>query len=238
MSAHRPPWNVAGVDYPLGVNNSCVSSGFKNPTTNPPAGTSYSGTLGLVVSGANVTIDCYDMTNTSVYASGGSGTLTVSNSKLDNSNSVSCPYNTSHSLNMVVKYNVLQGALGTTMDNFIYYACSGNVSSEYNYFHTSSKDFMEFSTYAAGQVALLQFNFGQCLAGSNGSHGRQTAFFRGNEPNNVTRAAAGFPALRRLGPAHGAKAKRQIRPVGAAPITRCSGSPENSRRERRRSSER
>lgn len=188
ISAHRPPWNVAGVDYPVGINDSCVTSGLKNPATNPPSGTSYSGGT-LTVTGSNVTINCYDMTNTYIYASGGSGTLTVTNNKFDNENGVSCPYNTSHSLNMVVKYNVFHGATGdTNFDAFIHFACVGNLTAQYNRFNISSKDWIQYANTNASQpnnAYTIQYNFGQCLAASNGAHGQPHLDYGTNSTGSI-----------------------------------------------------
>lgn len=143
MSANRPPWNVAGVDYPVGINVSCINAGLKNPATSPPTGTSYSGGT-LSVTGNNVTIDCYDMSNTSINADDAGGTLTVTNNTFDNENGISCPYNTNHSLNMVVKYDVFHGATGDTNFNaFIHFACIGNLTTQYDRFYVLSKDWIK-----------------------------------------------------------------------------------------------
>jgi len=186
ISAHRPPWNVAGVDYPVGVNDSCITSGLKNPATNPPAGTTYSNGR-LTVTGNNVTIDCYDLTSTDIYASGGSGTLTVTNNKFDNENSVACPYNPSHALSMVVADNVFHGAVGdTNFNDFIHYACNGNLTAQYNRFLTSSKDWIEVSNQSnAANTYTIQYNFGQGLAASNGAHGQPYEDYGTNSTGSI-----------------------------------------------------
>jgi hypothetical protein len=74
---------------------------------------------------------------------------------------------------MVVEYNVFHGATGdASFNDFIHFACNGNITSEYNRFYVSSKDFTEFAPQSSGNIALIQFNFGQCLAAATSSHGQ------------------------------------------------------------------
>ena len=53
----RPPWNVAGVDYPVGIPDS--SKPLINPVTSPPAHCTISGTT-LTVNADNVYLNGYD----------------------------------------------------------------------------------------------------------------------------------------------------------------------------------
>ena len=67
--AARPSWQVAGVDYAVGIHPGTV---LKNPATSSlPVGASYNSTYHTIyVTGANVTLDGYDLTNTTVMNSG------------------------------------------------------------------------------------------------------------------------------------------------------------------------
>jgi len=76
--AVRPAWNVAGVDYAVGVPAGLV---LKDPTTDSlPGGCSYnSGTKGVSCSGNNITLQGYDFAlhSTSLYFGSGSDNIVV-----------------------------------------------------------------------------------------------------------------------------------------------------------------
>ena len=77
----RPPWQVAGVDYAVGVNPGTT---LKIPTAgNLPPGASLqhgAGWTAIYVDGNNVKLDGYDLTGLTVMINdGASGTVTISN---------------------------------------------------------------------------------------------------------------------------------------------------------------
>jgi hypothetical protein len=74
--ASRPSWEVAGVDYAVGVNPGVA---IKAPTAgNLPSGASLSGNA-IYVNGTNVTLDGYDLTNMTVMVNNSArGTVTIS----------------------------------------------------------------------------------------------------------------------------------------------------------------
>jgi len=90
----RPPWNVAGVDYPVGINNGVT---LKDPATTLPAcGSTFPppicnssanyGDQSAVIMGANPTVDSYDFSleggwHVEYAGSGPTGTVTVTNNK-------------------------------------------------------------------------------------------------------------------------------------------------------------
>jgi hypothetical protein len=64
---NRPPWNVAGVDYPVGIPSASITAGLKDPTSATlPTGCTYSSSAHSVTcSGAHggLTIDGWDFGN-------------------------------------------------------------------------------------------------------------------------------------------------------------------------------
>ncbi len=65
--AIRPPWNVAGVDYPVGISSARRNAGLKDPTSAPlPNGCSYlAPTHRVACTGvSNITFDGYDFGHT------------------------------------------------------------------------------------------------------------------------------------------------------------------------------
>ncbi|MBR0907024.1 right-handed parallel beta-helix repeat-containing protein [Bradyrhizobium liaoningense] len=79
----RPPWQVAGVDYRVGINTGVV---LKTPTTaNIPAGCTLSNGR-LAVDAANVVLDGFDFTasNVWIYVVTGGNNLTITNCKFRN----------------------------------------------------------------------------------------------------------------------------------------------------------
>ena len=113
----RPPWNVAGVDYLVGVPTGQV---LKNPAsliTSPLPGTSYNGQFGntLIVTGSNVVIDGYDFSlggGWQIDIEGGSNT-TIQNNRFRVQTSAQVPvYFVGGGGTNVVQYNTFDGNNG------------------------------------------------------------------------------------------------------------------------------
>jgi hypothetical protein len=119
----RPPWNVAGVDYAVGI-RSAYAGRLKDPATAPlPTGCAFYGGSMPYVECANVhnlNISGYNFGATPVGAvqldikGGVTGTLTISNDKFFNGPTVDKQYydviiNNSNSANVVMKYDYFNG---------------------------------------------------------------------------------------------------------------------------------
>jgi hypothetical protein len=148
--ASTPPWNVAGVDYPVGINASYVGN-LKDPATAPlPAGCGFVGGANPYVGCSNVnnlTISGYDFGHSVAgsvqleIAGGITGTLTISNNKFFNGPSVDSQfydviiYN-SNSANVVFNYNYLDGnglALPSgKMNSMVLDQSTGSLTFQYN----------------------------------------------------------------------------------------------------------
>jgi hypothetical protein len=152
--ATTPPWNVAGVNYPVGINASYVGN-LKDPATAPlPAGCSFSTYSGPAVTcgGAtvkinNLTISGYDFGHSVAgsvqldIAGGVTGTLTISNNKFFNGASVDSQFydvliNSPNSANVVFSYNYLDGnglALPSgKMNAMVLDLAAGSLTFQYN----------------------------------------------------------------------------------------------------------
>ena len=71
----RPSWEVAGVDYAVGIPSGTV---LKDPSTLNMSGVAVDTTNNLIrVTGNNVTLDGYNFTGWSVYITGGAQNTTV-----------------------------------------------------------------------------------------------------------------------------------------------------------------
>ena len=112
----RPPWQVAGVDYALGIHPDKV---LKNPAISSlPAGASYDATYYAVyLTGRNVTLDGYDLTNTTVMIQDlASGTITISNCSA--AKGVNIRSTVGAKANLVVKHCTLDGGGKEFNSNF------------------------------------------------------------------------------------------------------------------------
>lgn len=178
----RPPWNEPGIDYAVGIHNACITSGLKDPSTSPPTGTSYSGNT-LTVTGANVTINCYDFSlhnGIDVVCTTGTGTLTLTDSyflygsaQSGNGTGIGLTTNGGCSANPVIKYNSFNDTIGSASGytSYVYFAGTGNPITEYNVFLHSAKDFIHdvHSTAVTTTVTNL-YNYGEDMEGHGGAH--------------------------------------------------------------------
>lgn len=67
--ATRPPWNVAGVDFPVG--QTTADNALLDPVTNPPAGCTYNSSIPWLSCGNNATVAHYRMNGVGVSAGPG-----------------------------------------------------------------------------------------------------------------------------------------------------------------------
>jgi hypothetical protein len=185
--ANRPPWNVAGVDYPVGINSSCSGGGLKDPTANPPAGTSYNGN-NLKVTGTNVTIDCYDFSLHNgvgiTITPSARGTVTVTNSywrggsAINNGFAMAVFAPSSNcgatGVSMIFNNNYIDttGNTSTSFESYVNWVCNGPITIEYNYFKNSPKDFTHLAGSSSTGSFTMRYNYGQGMARAAGAHGQ------------------------------------------------------------------
>ena len=92
--ATRPPWNVAGVDYPVGIPSATV---LQDPSTATlPSGCSYSSNIVTCNGSGNLTINGYDFSlHNCIFLDiyGYTGTITIENSNFAMGSSTACQSN-------------------------------------------------------------------------------------------------------------------------------------------------
>lgn len=194
--AVRPPWNVPGVDYAVGIHDSCVASGLKDPSVNPPPGTSFSGHT-LTVTGANVVINCYDFSlhnGITILCTTGSGTLTVTDNyflagsgQSGNGTGLALTTISGCSANPDTEYNSVNDTVANSnaYTSFFYWAGSGNPTAKYNATWFSAKDFYH-DVHAGGVTTTvsIRYNYGQGLEGALGAHTQPYLSYGGPTAND------------------------------------------------------
>lgn len=153
---HRPPWNVAGVDYAVGIPSGTV---LKDPTTNTlPGGCSYTAPNVICSSGSPV----FNGWDFSLH--GGlqlvcetSGTVTATNSNFAvGSNGTDMIVSVSGCGGMILTYDNLNSSGISTLDSCIICIFNGNLTMEYNYMLNPFADFIDIEQGPASYI--IEFN--------------------------------------------------------------------------------
>jgi hypothetical protein len=156
----RPPWNVAGVDYAVGIPSSVI---LKDPRSAPlPSGCSLNGTT--VTCSSAVTLDGYDFSlNNGTTLLIKEGDLTVQNCLFvvgSNQGALGKIVEVSGFANATFLHNEFDGsnlAVIPQRGQTINVMNTGTITFRYNYFHNSGGDMVDFS--GGPQVDILQYNF-------------------------------------------------------------------------------
>ena len=161
IRAARPPWEVAGVDYAVGVPTGTT---LKDPTLISMSGVSVDTTNRLIrITGNNVTLSGYDFS-----LHGGYGVLvTGANDTITNSNFALGTYQGAYEI-----YEPTSGAGGLTITNCVFdetgngqgnnesgviaYGASGTITLQYNQFENIPQHVLEM-TQASGTTASLVY---------------------------------------------------------------------------------
>jgi hypothetical protein len=187
--ATRPPWNVAGVDYPVGINSSYAAS-LMDPSTVPlPTGCNFIGGALPYVKCANVNnlnISGYDFGHTAVgsvglyIGAGVTGTLTISNNKFFNGPTLDPQYFDVNigtvSANVVMSYNYFDGnGVGIPQGDLASIVLDeglGSLTFQYNAIvNVPSK---ALSYFIPGANVNISYNYGEGLNFGSGAHSEFT----------------------------------------------------------------
>lgn len=195
----RPPWNVAGVDYAVGIP---AATTLKDPTTDAlPSGCTYASNTVTCNSSGNLTVDGYDFgLHNCVFLDirGFTGTITIENNNFTMGSSAACNTNnyglfglssTTNGSSLVVQNNVFNGSakiyptLGNYFILFDVYRSTGTSLFQYNAFLDNIARPLE-TTSSGNWVA--QYNYFEGLNYGNVAHGEFTMFASSATGVNVT----------------------------------------------------
>ncbi len=181
--ATRPPWRVAGVDYPVGIPSATV---LKDPSTATlPAGCSYSSNTVTCNSTGSLTINGYDFSlHNCIYLDiyNYTGTITIENSNFAMGSSTACQSQyglfdlepSTNGSSLIVQNNVFNDNAPTfpTLTNYFdvwdTYRTSGTSLYQYNAFLASIGRPIE--TASAGNWTA-QYNYFEGINYGNATHG-------------------------------------------------------------------
>ncbi|WP_247476081.1 Ig-like domain-containing protein [Bradyrhizobium sp. 169] len=143
--AVRPSWQVAGVDYAVGVS----STALKDPATISMAGVSVDNSSRTIsITGDNVTLDGYDFALHGGYqlaTSAANTTISNSNFSVGMNQGAYLIYGGTSASNLTVIHNTFDGSsIGNNL-SYIRYSGSGDVSLEYNWFKNFPGHIVEFT---------------------------------------------------------------------------------------------
>jgi hypothetical protein len=160
----RPPWEVAGVDYAVGIP---AGTTLLNPATISMAGVSVNtATDTVTVTGNNVTLSGYDFS----LANGYTVIVEGANDTIENSNFVVGSNQgsngtvldvTSAASNFSLIGNDVNGnniAVTPEVGQTVSIASSGILTIQYNYFHNSGGDMVDLNRSTTPEVDLIQYN--------------------------------------------------------------------------------
>jgi hypothetical protein len=200
--AKRPPWNVVGVDYHVGVP---ANTTLKDPTTATlPTGCAFSGSTVTCSSGSPV-LDGWDFSlhNGTTLSITGGGTVTVRNSKFvvgSNQGALgniiklgSGSFSTSFLNNEIDGANV---AVTAQQGQTVSVSNTGTNTFQYNYFHNSGGDVIDFNT--GTRTDIIQYNVFKDI-GVNTQHSDTFQWFGSVEQNDVIAFNLGYQTVNEPG---------------------------------------
>jgi hypothetical protein len=166
--ADRPPWDVAGVDYPVGVPSNIT---LKDPTGGTlPSCASYDASSHVVtVTASNCTIDGYDFTKgggLQLSIPGGISDTTVSNDLfgLDGNPPVATAFIDRRGGSVTVTNSTFQGSGGVA---YFDSGASGTATFQYDYFYDLDGDAMDFGS---SQAVIVEYDSCVKIGMAAGTH--------------------------------------------------------------------
>ena len=184
-----PPWEVAGVDYAVGIPSGTV---LKNPATISMAGVTVDTSNDTVyVTGNNVTLNGYDFSlngGWEVYIEDGASNTLIENSNfLVGSNDQNPIQSTTDASNLTVVDCVFNGG-GANEPNesaLIYFQGSGTFVSEYNVFENTPEDAIDLNPASPSLTSTVSFNLFDDLGLEAGAHPDVVQFVGGVADNSI-----------------------------------------------------
>ncbi|MCK1422604.1 hypothetical protein IVB15_10730 [Bradyrhizobium sp. 182] len=176
-SANRAPWQVAGVDYRVGVSEGLA---LKNPASISMAGVTVNASAHTVtVTGNDVSLDGYDFS-----LNGGWGVVVQGdNAKILNSNFVvggnhNQPILATQSVtNLYVGHCTIDGNSDGNISGLIEMRGSGNLTVEYSWLKNAGGDMVQLHGY--GGDVVIEHNLIQNAGMAPGAHGDYSEFIGG-----------------------------------------------------------
>ena len=185
--AKRPPWEVAGVDYAVGV---AAGTTLLNPTTISMTGVSVNTSSHVIaITGNNVTLNGFDFGLAGgwgiVIGSGATNTVIENSNFLVGANN-QVPINASAgSGNLTVQGNTINGGGGTSgvVWALISYSGSGTFVAKYNNFSNAPADAIDFNS--GTMTTIVEYNVFQSLGSAPGSHADAVQYVGVKSTNSV-----------------------------------------------------
>jgi len=189
--AVRPPWNVAGVDYYVGVRTGTV---LKNPDTIRMAGVSVNTTSHTVtITGNNITLSGYDFSlngGWQIYVAGNNDTIEDCNFEVGSNEQapISIGVNGQTASNTTIEYNTINGN-GISSGGVGLIECSGigTTTIEYNSITNAYTEAIVLgNTTSSAANYVVQYNLigNTGMGGAKGAHGDWIQTF--NSPGDTS----------------------------------------------------
>lgn len=186
-SGRRPPWNVAGADYRVGINTgsgltdpNTISASIGTKSTGAAAGVSESD-FALTILQDNVTLDGYDFTTGGnwVVINGGKSGLTIKNC---NFKKLAVKVDTAGGLVTLLynKFDGLGGSGETTFGALVILGAGVSVIAKYNWFKDAPNDFLDMGT----ADTLIAYNLFDTSSYESGAHGDALQFVGNGTANS------------------------------------------------------
>ncbi|WP_247494843.1 Ig-like domain-containing protein [Bradyrhizobium sp. 164] len=169
--ANRPAWNVAGVDYHVGVPTGLT---LKDPATISMAGVSVDAAQkSITVTGSNVTLNGYDFGGWAVETTAANTTLTNSNFNGLNPGGPqsSVISGTSSSSNLHIANCTIDGLSGGGHAEFLVEMEGPGLTIEYSWLKNSNSDLIGRHGQDGGDITIQYNLLQQAGMGGSGTHG-------------------------------------------------------------------
>lgn len=178
----RPAWDVAGVDYAVGLS---TTTSLADPATISITGVTVTAASHLVrITGSDITISGYDFSldgGWQLYVTGSNPTITENNFKIGANSQP--PIVLAGTGGATIRHNTIDGAnLNTVYSALITINGTGTYTIEYNWLKNAYSDFMNGG--ASSQSQVIRFNlFENC--GSGSAFGAHADFLQDYGASNV-----------------------------------------------------
>lgn len=184
---HRPSWQVAGVDFAVGVPTGII---LKDPSTISISGVSINTTSHVVtISGDNITLDGYDFTMNGGWPVNVTGAnTTISNSAfIANTNGNTPIYANSGAGNLTVTHCVING-LNQDPGNLILFQAAATLTVTYSWLYNGSGDGIDMNMGpSSGSSSLIATNnLFQNMGMTSGAHGDLVQFLAGSTTQHIS----------------------------------------------------